>query len=180
MSGFVDYYEILEISPNANSETIERMFRYLARRYHPDNRTTADRDRFDLVLQAHDALKDPLKRAQFDVEYQDRVSQRSELAEEAGDGAGIERDVDIQNRLLSLFYAKRKKDPKDPGIGDMELERILGCPIEHLGFNLWYMREKKWITRIENGTYAITVDGVDYISADSQLKATRKLITDQS
>nr|WP_246767912.1 DnaJ domain-containing protein [Bradyrhizobium sp. CCBAU 53340] len=33
-------YETLEISPNANSGTIERMFHYLAQRYHPDNRKT--------------------------------------------------------------------------------------------------------------------------------------------
>ncbi|MGR9037200.1 MAG: DnaJ domain-containing protein, partial [Gammaproteobacteria bacterium] len=38
MKVFVDYYEVLEISPNANSETIDRIFRYLAQRYHPDNR----------------------------------------------------------------------------------------------------------------------------------------------
>ena len=37
-SKFIDYYELLEISPNANSGTIERMFRYFAQRYHPDNR----------------------------------------------------------------------------------------------------------------------------------------------
>jgi curved DNA-binding protein CbpA len=40
-SMFTNYYEILEISPNATSETIDRMFRYLARRYHPDNQDTA-------------------------------------------------------------------------------------------------------------------------------------------
>ena len=32
MKVFVDLYEILEISPNANSGTLERMFRYLAQR----------------------------------------------------------------------------------------------------------------------------------------------------
>ena len=32
-SEFIDYYEILEISPNANSGTVERMFRYLAQRF---------------------------------------------------------------------------------------------------------------------------------------------------
>jgi curved DNA-binding protein CbpA len=31
-SEFVDYYEILEISPNADSGAIERMFRYHAQR----------------------------------------------------------------------------------------------------------------------------------------------------
>ncbi|HTX48425.1 MAG TPA: DnaJ domain-containing protein [Caulobacteraceae bacterium] len=180
MSNFIDYYEILEISPNANSETIERMFRYLARRYHPDNRVTADRDRFDMVLEAHDVLKDPVKRVQYDIEYKDRLSFRSELAEEAAGWEGVDRDVDIQNKLLSLLYAKRRRDPKDPGIGDLELERLLGCPLEHLGFNLWYMREKKWILRTDSGTYAITVDGVDYASAESQTRAARKLLTDQS
>jgi curved DNA-binding protein CbpA len=39
-SMFTDHYEVLEISPNANSETIERIFRYLASRYHPDNQDT--------------------------------------------------------------------------------------------------------------------------------------------
>ena len=43
---FIDYYEILEISPNANAETMERIFRYLALRYHPDNPNTGDPARF--------------------------------------------------------------------------------------------------------------------------------------
>jgi curved DNA-binding protein CbpA len=45
-SMFTDHYEVLEISPNANSETIERIFRYLASRYHPDNQDTGDPSRF--------------------------------------------------------------------------------------------------------------------------------------
>ena len=32
-TAFTDYYEALEISPNANADTIERVFRYLAQRY---------------------------------------------------------------------------------------------------------------------------------------------------
>jgi curved DNA-binding protein CbpA len=68
-SEFIDYYEILEISPNANSGTVERMFRYLAKRYHPDNQDTGDRLRFQLILDANDTLKDPAKRAQYDIHY---------------------------------------------------------------------------------------------------------------
>ena len=41
---FQDHYEVLEVSPNANSETIERIFRYLATRYHPDACKTNDSD----------------------------------------------------------------------------------------------------------------------------------------
>ena len=53
---FTDHYEILEISPNANSETIERIFRYLALRYHPDNQDTGHLSRFNEIVEAHDAL----------------------------------------------------------------------------------------------------------------------------
>jgi curved DNA-binding protein CbpA len=37
---FTDYYENLQISPNADMEMIERVFRLLAKRYHPDNTQT--------------------------------------------------------------------------------------------------------------------------------------------
>ena len=37
----LDYYEVLQISPNAEAETIQRVFRILAARYHPDNPETA-------------------------------------------------------------------------------------------------------------------------------------------
>jgi curved DNA-binding protein CbpA len=180
MYDFQDYYEILEVSPNANSDTIERMFRYLALRYHPDNQGTADRDRFDLVLEANSTLRDPAKRVQYDIEYKKHLGFRAELVEEASDSDGVDRDVHIQNKLLSLLYVKRRRNLDDPGIGELELEHLLGCPIIHLRFILWYMREKKWISRTEIGTFAITVEGIDYASFDSQTKAARKLLTDQS
>ena len=75
-SGFIDLYETLEISPNANSGTIERMFRHLARLYHPDNQETGDRHKFDLVLEANSILKDPVKRAQYDVQHKSHSEQR--------------------------------------------------------------------------------------------------------
>jgi hypothetical protein len=34
---FVDYYELLEVSSNASTATVERIFRYLAKPHHPDS-----------------------------------------------------------------------------------------------------------------------------------------------
>src|SRR5215204_4817608 len=96
-SMFTDYYEILEISPNANSETIERIFRHLAMRYHPDNQDSGDLLRFSEIMEAHDALKDPVKRAQFDVQYKNHSGFLTKLVEEASKTKGIERDVVIQD-----------------------------------------------------------------------------------
>ena len=41
-----DYYELLQVSPRADQETIERVFRHLARRYHPDTRDSGNAAKF--------------------------------------------------------------------------------------------------------------------------------------
>ena len=163
---FVDYYELLEVSRNANSETIERVFRYFAMRYHPDNQNTGDEARFSEIVEAHDTLKDPVKRVHYDILYNDHLNIHRELTQEATDSKGIERDSVIQAKVLSLLYVKRRKDVNDPGIGDVEIERLSGCPREHLEFHIWYMKAKGWISRIENGTIAITVEGIDRANSE--------------
>src|ERR1700747_3742922 len=102
-SEFIDYYEVLEISPRANSETIERMFRYFAQRYHPDNQQTGDRSRFDVIVEAHNTLRDPVRRARYDIQYQIQSSARSKLLDEVN-GTKSCQDTDLQNSLLSLLY----------------------------------------------------------------------------
>jgi curved DNA-binding protein CbpA len=176
---FTDYYEILEISPNANAETIERIFRFLAHRYHPDNAETGDRLRFDVIVEAHNTLRDPVKRAQYDIQHKNQSGFRRKLAEEAGDGNGMARDVDVQEKVLSILYVRRRQDTGNPGVDDFSLERLSGCPREHLAFHLWYLKQKGWIERCESGTFAITVDGVDRANSQHHHKAT-KLLTVQS
>jgi curved DNA-binding protein CbpA len=180
-SPFTDYYEILQLSPNANSETMERIFRYFAQRYHPDNQNTGDPARFSEIMQAHDTLKDPVKRAQYDIQHKNHSQFRWKLAEEASDSKGIERDVDIQDKLLSILYVKRRQNIRDPGIGNADLQRLSGCPSEHLEFHLWYLKEKGWIGRLEDGTLAITVEGVDRANSEHHRRETNtKFLTDQN
>jgi curved DNA-binding protein CbpA len=178
-STFTDYYEALELSANANPETIDRIFRYLAQRYHPDNQETGDRSRFDAILQAHNTLKDPAKRAQYDNQHKNYSGARWKLAEEASDGKGIQRDGDIQHELMSVLYVKRREDANNPGVGSVELERLLGCPTKHLEFHLWYLKEKGWIRRLENGLLAITVEGIDRTNSEPR-GITSKFLTDHN
>ena len=45
----IDYYEVLQISPNAEPETIQRVYRLLAQRYHPDNQDTGNANYFRII-----------------------------------------------------------------------------------------------------------------------------------
>ena len=50
---------------------------------------------------------------------------------------------------------------RNPGMGEMELARLVGVPHEHMEFHLWYLKAKGWIERLETGHLAITAEGVD-------------------
>ncbi len=157
---FVDYYEILEISPNANSDTVERVFRYLAKRYHPDTSCAADVSKFNQLVEAFETLRNPVLRAAYDAEYAANKAQEKQLAR---DTSRIGDDVEERTQLLSLFYAKRRRSMNQPGIGVSTLESIVEYPVEVLDFHIWYFREKGWIEREECGLLSITAEGVDRI-----------------
>ncbi len=51
----------------------------------------------------------------------------------------------------------------DPGLGEYEVARLMRIPVELVEFHIWYLREKGWIQRLENGPLAITALGVDQV-----------------
>ena len=65
--GFRDYYDALGVSRDASTDEIRAAYRRLARQYHPDvNREEGAEDRFKEISEAHEVLRDPEKRAQYD------------------------------------------------------------------------------------------------------------------
>ena len=68
-NGAVNYYDLLQIHPRAERETIERVYKLLAARYHPDNPVTGDAERFRWIKEAYDTLRDPERRAAYDCHF---------------------------------------------------------------------------------------------------------------
>lgn len=155
-----DLYELLEVSPSASAETIERMYRFFAQRYHPD-RDTGDAELFKQITDAYRTLKDSESRAAYDARHKRNLDYQWSLVEEACDAENFRQDSMLQERILAVLYTQRKRDPNEPGLGSIELARLIGCPHEMLEFHLWYLRDKGWIKRTENGAMAITAEGVD-------------------
>lgn len=160
-----NYYETLEASCNASFDTIERTFRYLAKRFHPDSSENGDPQRFSQIVEAYETLRDPDKRAEYDAQLEMQNNTQSAAVREAGHAST---DTADRHRLLTLFYAQRRKDFKNPGIGISTLELQMGIPMEVLEFHIWFFRQKGWIDREESGTLSITASGVDKIEATVQ------------
>ncbi|MEO7986442.1 MAG: hypothetical protein ABI766_07900 [Gemmatimonadales bacterium] len=75
----------------------------------------------------------------------------------------VEADRRIRSALLSILYTAARHDAEKPGMGVLDLERMLDCPEEHMRFHIWYLKENGWIRRTESGTLAITANGVDLV-----------------
>jgi curved DNA-binding protein CbpA len=174
---FSDYYEILQVSQNADIATIERVYRFLAKRYHPDNIDTGDSDTFRVLLEAYKTLSDPEKRAGYDARYEQVRARQWKILDEQVALEGVDEDKRIQNGILSFLYSARRRDPMSPGIGVVALERLLNCPQQHMEFHAWYLREKGWIQRTDNGEFAITASGVDAVLENDLLPGKHRLLT---
>ncbi len=161
--GFFDYYELMQLSPTAETETIHRVYRILATRFHPDNSETGDIQRFLHLQQAYETLKDPSKRATYDTEYRVRQREPMPIFELREFAIGV--DVETNRRLgvLSLLYGRRRTNPDRPGITLLDLEQIMNLPREHLVFTVWYLKEMKLLRTEGNSEFEITADGVRFV-----------------
>jgi len=66
-----DYYKILGVSPGADTESIHKAWRNLAKVYHPDLNGSEQANAFFILLnEAHDVLTDDNKRIPYDQQYQ--------------------------------------------------------------------------------------------------------------
>lgn len=71
----INYYEILEVSEKASDEVIEKAYKVLAKKYHPDlqqngNKKNAE-EKMKLVNEAYDILSNPQKREDYNKKLND-------------------------------------------------------------------------------------------------------------
>jgi hypothetical protein len=163
---FVDLYEVLQVSPNADAETIHRVYRLLAHRYHPDNAESGNEETFKRVLQAYKVLSEPARRAAYDVEHHSQRKLRWKIFDQPQSARGMEAEKRKRWGILTLLYHQRLQAPGSAGIRIMEMEDLLGCPREHLEFTLWVLRGNGWVERDDKGNYQITIQGA--LAAEDQ------------
>lgn len=164
--GDLDYYEILQVSRAADVDTVRRIFHVLAQRFHPDNRDTGDDIMFRRVVEAHGVLSDVERRAAYDVQLRAEDRSRLKLFESLESTQGVQAEIRKRKGVLKLLYTKRLTEPQQPYLRGRDFAELLGCPIEHLEFSLWYMREIKQIMRSDNNQFEITSHGVEAFEAD--------------
>ena len=165
MSGsvFVDHYELMQISSKAEPETIQRVYRILAGRCHPDNPNTGDMERFLKLAEAYRILGNAESRAAYDAEYNLRRTQPLEVFDLQDFATGIDGEANRRMGLLCLLYHSRRINQDDPGLSLLQLEKKMTSAREHLVFTVWYLKDKGYLRQTEDSSYAITSSGIDHV-----------------
>lgn len=161
-----DYYELLQISPNAEAETIHRVYRLLAARYHPDNPHTGDMEMFVKLREAFEVLSDPERRAAYNEQLQVQHAKPLPIFELKDFVVGIEAEANRRLGVLCLLYNRRRSQPDKPSLSLLDLESLTALPREHLEFTIWYLKEKGYVRRDDTSSdYTITSEGVDWVES---------------
>lgn len=134
--GAPNFYEILQISPRADIDTIHRVYRIMAARFHPDNPVSGDHEMFLRLCEAYEVLSKPERRVLYDYALQARQAEPIPIfgARIFVDGLGGE--LNRRFGVLALLYQRRRTNQGNLGISTLELERYMSLPREHLEFTL--------------------------------------------
>jgi curved DNA-binding protein len=177
----VDYYEFLQISPNADAETIHRVYRFLAARLHPDNAETGHEENFRLLKTAYDVLSEPRLRSEYDAARTRAKAAPEPLATTIDFMDSMEGELNRRLAVLAVLYYRRRTNPGYPEVPLGEIELRMGFPRDYLDFTLWYLQRKGYVTKADNAHYTLTVEGVDFVETErANMPTLHKLLTSGS
>ncbi|MES2698335.1 MAG: J domain-containing protein [Pseudomonadota bacterium] len=178
---FVDFYRILNVSPDCEAKALEAAYRHLAKLYHPDHPETADTELFSSVIEAYRALRSHERRMEYDEIYSLQTGYIfSPVEGPVGEDKEALTDAESHSRILLHLYRRRREYPKEPGLGHHSLMEYINCSDENFDFHIWYLKEKGFVGVTENGLFAITIEGVDHVISTSRTAAAERLRLSQS
>jgi curved DNA-binding protein len=176
---FVDYYCVLQVSPNCDAKTLETAYRRLTKAYHPDHAETADVDKFNEVVEAYKILRNPEFRQEYDAIYKENTNAEN-LESPVFDDVSIEEknaltDAEAHEKILLTLYKKRRENAQNPGVLAFYIKEFLHCSDEIFEFHAWYLKAKGFIERTEQNELAITVEGIDHVISASRTNIAAQL-----
>ena len=161
-SDFVDYYELLQISPSGEVETIHRVYKMLATRYDSDNTETGDLARFLLLNQPYETPADAGLRSSYNAVYEEHKNLPIGLFQTKELSIGGDGEANRRMGILCLLYNRPRSNP-DSGLSLLEFKAKMLFAREHLLLPICYGEEQGLLRSDEYSDFVITGPGIDNV-----------------
>jgi hypothetical protein len=153
-----DHHELIRAGIAGEFERVDRLYRALAFRYHPDNRETGDAEVFMRIGQAYRILSGSQPQP-----VEAGIAKRLDSFHAP---QGVRKQRDKRSAILGVLYERRASDYQNACVSTRELEDMTGMAQDEIGFILWYLREKGAVTLSDySSDYAISAAGVDLLES---------------
>lgn len=176
---FVDYYDVLGVEPGCDAKALEAAYHELLKVYHPDHSGSADTVTFNRLIQAYRVLRNPEQRAEYDRLHAQVNGRLAEgivgAAREVSERTALQ-DAEAHARILMALYKARRENAQSAGVVGYYLQTMLDCSDEEFEFHKWYLKEKGFVAVTEQGTLAITIQGIDHVISLSRTASAEKLL----
>ena len=120
-----NYYEILEVDKNASQEVIEKAYRTLAKKYHPDLQQESKKleyaEKMKKINQAYDVLSNSIKREEYNQELEDERIQNQKMQAEVVSKEQHQRIIQenyVLKQQLNRMVHQNQQEDRGP-IGNM-------------------------------------------------------------
>ena len=111
----ITLYELLEVSENASNEVIEKAYKVLAKKYHPDLQPADKRkeaeEKMKQINEAYETLMNSNKRSEYDqglerIRKREELEKQKEYAKTVGNNQGYQQTTTTQNsnRVNNPYY----------------------------------------------------------------------------
>ena len=139
-----DYHELLRVGVTGDADRLDRLYRTLAFRYHPDNGESGNAEVFLRIKEAYRILSASQPRyVDTEVAKPFEAFRCTDEVRELNSKRGA---------VLGLLCQRRMSDYRNAAVSQGEFESVTGLTSDELGFVLWYLREKGAVTLPDNGS----------------------------
>lgn len=101
----INYYELLEVSKNASAEVIEKAYKVLAKRYHPDLQEQANKkkaeEKMKLINEAYEVLSNREKRQNYDIKLEEWTKKEELRKQKNEQSLGYDQDNQTRENIVS-------------------------------------------------------------------------------
>lgn len=107
-----NYYEILEVDKNASEEIIEKAYKTLAKKYHPDLQESKTKKEYEekmkLINEAYAVLSDDFKKSEYDKQLQDSMILFEEYQKVLQENMALRQELEIINSNANNNFAQNQ------------------------------------------------------------------------
>ncbi len=163
IASFVDHYQMLGVEPKADSATIHAAYTALALKYKQEG----DKEKYAAVTASYELLADPESKKAFDAVRLGDGGDEAPLAFDVDDFFfRLHQDANRRLCLMCLLYNRRRLTPRTPGLPIRMLEKVIKLTLEELTIDMWFLKEKGFITADDKSALMISVAGIEFLERE--------------